>query len=328
MKFNVVKSASWLMRVLTLVMVLSSVFVVVAADDAHALKPKKKKIIANMVFIGDDIISGQGILNPQDSFMSKFKAMVAEDNLLPVQVYDFARPGETADSVVLHMKEILATRPDFAIVAIGYNDAMQKTDTDIFYNSMDSILNELYNAGVYVMIVSVPAPTALEDSYEAEFNQVFPKLAERYHTYHISDMMDGIYGNRHLTQIDLLHPNKEGVDAMMKKFSPVVHQMLKLYKDSISHCKYMPDDPKCAVDAPYAPETSTTAPAGAAVGVPVPAAGAAPAAATTPAATAPVTPAAASSVATPTAPVAPVAPTATVPTATAPVAPAVVTPAQ
>ncbi len=266
MMLNMKNRAFLLMCMMAVVFALSSVFVLVCADNAHASKPIKKRVIAKMVFIGDDIVSGQGILNPADGFIAKFKEKVAKDNMLPLEVYDFSRSGETADAVVFRLKDIIATRPDLAVVAIGFNDAMQKTDTDIFYNSMDTILSELYNAGVYIMIVNIPAPMATNDAYEAEFNQVFPKLAERYQAYFVSNIMDGIYGNRHLTQVDMLRPNKEGVDVMLKKFLPPLRKMAKLYEDSILRCRRNVDDPRCAIQA--TPTTSATTPAQAVTSAP------------------------------------------------------------
>lgn len=210
-----------------------------------------KQTSANIVFIGDDIFTGAGILDPKDGFIQRFFKEASSDPYLPVRVIDATRNGDTADSVSMRMKEILALRPELAVLAIGFNDAMQKTDLDIFYNSMDSIMSDLYNAGVYVMVIGVSAPSATEDAYEAEFNRVFPKLAQRYGTYFLPSIMDGIYGNRNFTQIDRLHPNKEGVDKMMDRFLPIMRDMAKVYTDMAKHCSRNPTDPQCAVSLQY-----------------------------------------------------------------------------
>ncbi len=190
----------------------------------------KGSVSGKVVILGDDILNGKGLFEEEDHFDSQL-----EDHMRDLYHADFdavtiAQDGGTTISSIQLIPHVMAEKPDLVIVAVGYNDALHRTNPDIVYNNLDTLLRELDRAGAFVMLVGIEAPQTIEHSYASAFNNVYPKLAQRYRVLYHNGFMKGVEGDPKLTQANRYHPNRFGVAKIIDNISPGLHQMLKQIK--------------------------------------------------------------------------------------------------
>ena len=60
------------------------------------------------------------------------------------------------------------------------------------------------------------APPNMGPDYEARFNPIFPRLAEKHGVLFYPFFLENVAGNRELNQDDGMHPNAQGVQIIVK----------------------------------------------------------------------------------------------------------------
>ncbi len=72
------------------------------------------------------------------------------------------------------------------------------------------------------MLAGMLAPPSMGKDYEARFNPVFDALSKKHQIPLIPFFLEGVAGNEALQLPDRLHPNRAGVDQMVKNALPVI----------------------------------------------------------------------------------------------------------
>lgn len=166
-----------------------------------------------VIIIGDDFTNGSGIENQDDWFLT---ILNKKFNNKKLQFKQYSENGATTATAISLMDRIIREKPDMVMLAVGANDALTGADPDIVYSNLDTLVRELLRNNIYVIVLSVQAPPTVSQDYAMLFNGIFPRLSSQ----HRVMMLDGVYqsymGNRDLTQYDLIHPNKQGVQMMLK----------------------------------------------------------------------------------------------------------------
>lgn len=193
-----------------------------------------------VVVLGDDALMGKGLGPAEDGFVQTL-----EKNAGAAKLINLSREGETAESLVGRVNEVLSYRPNIVILGAGLNDALAQTEPDVTYGNLESILNALYSARVNVLLLGVKAPSTLPDEYELRFNRIYSDLALRYQAYFIPNLMDGVYLNQVYSQMDGVLPNAKGVKMMYARFAPLYRTMLGDFVALSKYCKVNPTNAKC-----------------------------------------------------------------------------------
>ena len=193
--------------------------------------PEEKERNARIIFIGDSIMAGYGLDNPEeDSVVAKTSKMLKD--LEPkyaksTRIKNYSISGETTSGMVSRLPEILATKPDIAVLAIGGNDALRGVDPDVLYNNLNIILNDLNRAGIYTMFIGMQASPSYGYTYMSKFNSVYAKLADQYSVVFVPFLLEGVAGNRELNQDDGIHPNRFGAAVIAENIAMPLRDMLE-----------------------------------------------------------------------------------------------------
>lgn len=210
----------------------AGVLVSAAGDAAHARGEYSGKVLV----VGDDLLSGKGLFKDEDHFNVQLKSYLYENFHSDFEVVSLSQDGATSSSALALLPNIVAENPEIMILAVGYNDALRKTDTDIIYNNLDNLLKELDRAGVYVLLVGVEAPLRLDHAYATNFNNIYPKLAQRYRVVYNNGFLKGVQGSPRYTQEDRYHPNRFGITEIIKNITPGIAPMIRTLKN-IAICR-------------------------------------------------------------------------------------------
>jgi acyl-CoA thioesterase-1 len=174
--------------------------------------------------LGDSLTAGYGL--PADAaFPVKLeKALTASG--YTVSVINAGVSGDTTSGGKARLDWALADKPQVAIVELGANDGLRGVDPAVTYANLDFILTRLQREGVRVLLTGMLAPPNYGRDYEAEFRQVFTRLAAAHKVAFYPFFLEGVAGDPRLNLGDGLHPSAQGIDIIVARILPSVKQVL------------------------------------------------------------------------------------------------------
>lgn len=178
-----------------------------------------------LLVLGDSLTAGYG-LAAADAFPARLQ-MALSSGRHHVRVINAGVSGDTTAGGLSRLDWALAARPHIAIVELGANDALRGLDPKATFANLDRILARLRKEGVEVLLAGMYAPPNWGREYTAEFNAIYPRLAEKHGVMLYPFFLDGVATVRALNQRDGIHPNAEGVSEIVNRITPYVVRLLK-----------------------------------------------------------------------------------------------------
>lgn len=197
-----------------------AVLIAVTFVNPTAATAKPLRILA----LGDSLTAGFG-LAPEQAFPVRLQARLAAAGIA-AQVMNAGVSGDTSTGGLARLDWALADHPDFVLVELGANDALRGIDPRVTYANLDKILARLKAVGAKAMLLGMRAPPNWGSRYQAEFDAIYPKLAEKYQVPLYPFFLDGVAMDPALNQVDGIHPNARGVEIITERIEPYVARFL------------------------------------------------------------------------------------------------------
>ena len=179
-----------------------------------------------LLAFGDSLIHGYGLAAGQ-TLPEQLEAKL-EARGHSVAVINSGNSGDTTASGRARLEWALGAGPvDLALVALGGNDALRGLDPVGTYENLDAILTRLAAADLPVLLAGMLAPRNLGADYTADFDAVFPKLAETHGVAFYPFLLDGVAMDPALNQADGIHPNAAGVAVIVERLAPILGAMIE-----------------------------------------------------------------------------------------------------
>lgn len=180
-----------------------------------------------VVVFGDSLAAGYGLL-PDEGFSGQLQAWATENAPMPVAIENAGVSGDTTAGGLARLDWTLGgTAPDALILELGANDALRGIPPQETRANLDAMLAHLTEAGVEVLLAGMLAPRNMGADYIAEFEAIWPELAEKYGVVYQPFFLEGVAGEPSLNQDDGIHPNPEGVIKMIAHIAPYMQTLLK-----------------------------------------------------------------------------------------------------
>jgi acyl-CoA thioesterase-1 len=197
---------------------------VLAVHDARAAGAEFK-----VAFYGDSLVAGFGLQDPaRDSVTAKLGRLTAASTKNKnVRFINLGLSGETTSGALARLPQLIALRPDVAVLVTGGNDLLRGIDPEITLNNLDVMIRELQRNGIYVMLTGMKAPPSMGAEYAAHFNRVYPKLADLHPIAFYPFFLEGVAGKPEFNQPDGIHPTSVGVDVIVKRLYPEVIKVVE-----------------------------------------------------------------------------------------------------
>lgn len=174
---------------------------------------------------GDSLTAGYGL--PQnDSFPAQLSRALASAGR-PAKVINAGVSGDTSAGGANRIDWALADKPDLVILELGANDGLRGFEPSQTRKNLDIIMEKSLASGAKVLFTGMLAPRNLGNDYAAEFDAVFPDIAEKYpNAVYYPFFLDGVAADPKLNQDDGIHPNAEGVAVIVERILPFVLRAL------------------------------------------------------------------------------------------------------
>lgn len=181
--------------------------------------------------LGDSLTQGYGLL-PDQGLVPQLQAWLTARGH-DVVVLNAGVSGDTTSGGLSRLEWTLADNPDALIVALGGNDLLRGIDPALSRANLAAILERLQDDGLPALLVGLPAPGNYGPEYQAQFNAMYPDLAQDYGALLVPDMLaplaariDAGTSQTELFQGDMIHPNPEGVALEVEGLGPDVERLI------------------------------------------------------------------------------------------------------
>ncbi|MEL6679857.1 MAG: arylesterase [Pseudomonadota bacterium] len=197
--------------------------VVLAASGTAAIAEE-----ITIAALGDSLTQGYG-LPQEDGFVPQLEAWL-EGQGEEVALINAGVSGDTSAGGLARVGWTLTPEVDAMIVALGGNDLLRGLDPAQTRANIEGILREAAGRDLPVLLVGLPAPTNYGPEFKAEFDALFPELAETYGAIFVDSFLgalgDDLSQVRPLMQSDGIHPNAEGVARIVADIGPSVQVLV------------------------------------------------------------------------------------------------------
>lgn len=178
--------------------------------------------------IGDSLMAGYQ-LEADAAFPAQLQAHLRAGGI-NARVINAGVSGDTSAGGLARLDWALAGVkggiPDLVIIEFGGNDALRGIDPVVTRGNLNEILSKLQGRGLTVLLVGMRAPPNMGSEYTAEFDAIFPDLAEFYDLALYPFFLDGVALRPELKLQDGIHPNRAGVAVMVEGMAPLVEELL------------------------------------------------------------------------------------------------------
>lgn len=192
-----------------------------AADDGEI----------TIVALGDSLTAGY-MLGPDEGFADQLEKALHDAGHENVKVVNAGVSGDTSSGGLARLDWAVGPEADAVILELGANDALRAIDPAITRENLGEIVSRLKERDLPVLLAGMLAPPNLGRDYSAEFNPIYPELAEREGLLFYPFFLEGVAANPDLNLGDGIHPTAEGVAIIVKGILPGVEELIARAKDS------------------------------------------------------------------------------------------------
>ncbi|KMW58123.1 Arylesterase precursor [Candidatus Rhodobacter oscarellae] len=185
---------------------------------------------AVIAMLGDSLTAGYG-LAPDAGLVPVLERWLQAQGA-QVRLINAGVSGDTTAGGLARIDWTLTPEVEGLVVALGANDLLRGLDPAAARTNLRGILEAGRDAGVAILVVGVPAPLNYGADYKAEFDAIYPDLAQEFGALYVEDLLAPMQeatadGTRLETflQPDRLHPNPAGLELIVAGLGP---QMLAL----------------------------------------------------------------------------------------------------
>lgn len=174
--------------------------------------------------LGDSLTAGYGLGATEGLTAQLERALKAKG--LSARVLNAGVSGDTTAGGLARVDWALGDKPDVAIVALGANDMLRGLDPARTEQNLDGILTKLKAAKVPVLLLGMRAAPNLGREYAERFDAIYPALAKRHGVLLYPFFLDGVAAQPKLNLPDGIHPNAQGIAAIVERLAPYVEKLV------------------------------------------------------------------------------------------------------
>lgn len=197
-----------------------------AVVDEDAKKDTSAKTI---LFLGNSITAGYG-LKPSQAFPALIQEKI--DSLgWKFEVINAGLSGETTSGGLRRIDWLLKKEIDILVLELGGNDVLRGMSLDLTRKNLQAIIDRTRKKypEVKIVLAGMQAPPNLGEEYTAEFQAIYPELAEKNDALLIPFLLEGVGGDPELNLSDQIHPTAKGhkiiANIVWKHLKPLLEKM-------------------------------------------------------------------------------------------------------
>ena len=178
----------------------------------------------NILVFGDSLSAGYGIA-VEENWVSLLQQELARSHP-EYHVINASISGETALGGRQRIARALQQhRPAVVIVALGANDGLRGFRVIDLETNLGKIIENVRAGRAKVLLVGMRLPPNYGEAYVAQFEKMYPKLAEKYQIRLLPFLLEGVAAEQF--QPDNLHPTEEAQPQLMQNVLKELKPLLR-----------------------------------------------------------------------------------------------------
>ena len=184
-----------------------------------------------LLALGNSLTAGYG-LPDGEGFVPRLEAWLAANGAPDVVIVNGGVSGDTSAGGLARIDWSLGDDIDGVIVELGANDMLRGIDPAVTRANLDGILDAIDARGLPAIVAGLPAPPNYPADFRKAYKSMFRELAKEHGAIYYSSFLAGLGEGRGIREImrlfqeDRLHPNAEGVQAIVDHIGPVVLRLV------------------------------------------------------------------------------------------------------
>lgn len=181
-----------------------------AAEEVSEEQQEEKRTGKVILFFGDSLTAGLG-LDPNEAFPAVIQQKLDSLNL-EYEVVNAGLSGETTASGKNRVSWVLNQEVDIFVLELGANDGLRGIPLEETRKNLQEIIDTVKEKDpqTRILLTGMQIPPNMGPEYTAEFQAIFPELAEQNQVEMIPFLLEGVAGEPELNQGDGIHPTVEG----------------------------------------------------------------------------------------------------------------------
>ena len=135
--------------------------------------------------------------------------------------------GNTTKDGVARLPEVLALKPQIAVVEFGGNDGLRGLRIEDSQANLDAIVRTLEGAGVKVVLAGITLPPDYGEDYISKFDAMYNSVAKKYRVPMLPFLLQNAYGVPGMMQRDETHATAKGNVVVARNVLGLVRPLLK-----------------------------------------------------------------------------------------------------
>ncbi|MEW9805985.1 arylesterase [Mesorhizobium marinum] len=177
-----------------------------------------------IVGFGDSLMAGYG-LDAGQSFPEKLeKALRAKGH--DVVIEQAGVSGDTTSGGLARLEWSVPGGTRLVILELGANDMLRGIGPEITESNLDAMLARLEERDIAVLLAGMRAAPNLGPDYQAAFDPIYPRLAEKHGVALYPFFLEGVAADRAYLLEDGMHPNAAGIDRIVEGMLPEVEKFV------------------------------------------------------------------------------------------------------
>ena len=177
-----------------------------------------------IVAVGDSLTAGLGVAE-EGSYPAQLEQQLKAEGR-DIRVINAGVSGETTSGTLARLDWVLTLRPDIVILETGANDGLRGLDLGLVGKNLREIVEILQKKGISIVFAGMRMVWNLGPAYTADFNRIYPEIAEEKRLIFMPFFLDGVATHPALNIEDGLHPNPQGYRIIVNNLLPYVKQAL------------------------------------------------------------------------------------------------------
>jgi acyl-CoA thioesterase-1 len=217
------------LRLVSLVLLAVSTLALAACDKAPAPPPAASESAADappaipvmgperpILAFGDSLLAGYG-LEDGESYPDRLEQALRARGV-NAKIANAGVSGDTTAAGLQRLDFTLksqAVKPELVIISLGGNDMLRSLPPAQTRQNLEAILKRLQAEKIRVVLLGMLAAPNLGKDYAANFNPIYPQLAQQYGAVLVPFFLQPVIDKPDLLQGDHVHPTAIGIDAIV-----------------------------------------------------------------------------------------------------------------
>lgn len=182
-----------------------------AALEQPVMGPERR-----ILAFGNSLFAGYNVAQA-DSYPAKLEAAMRAQGI-NARVTGAGVSGDTTAAGLQRLAFTLDAqkeKPELFILELGGNDLLRGIQPDQTRANLAAMLDELNKRDIPVLLMGMRAPPNYGPEFQAQFDGLYPALAEEYRAQLVPFFLESIYDKPEMIQSDRIHPTEQGIETLV-----------------------------------------------------------------------------------------------------------------